>query len=29
MVELVVSPKQLFLEVYVSQILDVKDYENR
>lgn len=29
MVELVVSPKRLFLEVYVSQILDVKDYENR
>lgn len=29
MVELVVSPKRLFLEVYVSQILDGKDYEKR
>ncbi len=29
MLELVAGPKQLFLVVYVSQILDGKDYENR
>lgn len=29
MVELVAGPKQLFLVVYVSQVLDGTDYENR